>query len=292
MSLTLPMRQGYAVPALAKSSVWVRSQLNHEVHKHLRSLSAFFMPAVLDQWWAAWEHFRVRRYLVGGTANPVQSITHCFAALSDGLKTHHKEASMPNLTILAKQIRQIDGLYSLNDIHRASGFLAMHQPYKFLRLKQTQALIDELSSSPDVARTVSTNFGGSRKGTFACKQLVVAYAAWISPKVHLAVINAFLAEQSSKPLPLDDADKYALLDSMINSMGFTSEPVVVPREQLEGMLRGAYHFQRALRVMQSLVKEPLTPTWFEQAVHEVEACLGRTVRRRVDKQQAKELLGG
>lgn len=40
---------------------------------------------------------------------------------------------------------------------------------------------------------MATRHGGKSPGTYAAEQLVVAYAAWISPEFHLEVINTFLA---------------------------------------------------------------------------------------------------
>ena len=101
--------------------------------------------------------------------------------------------SAPSLIIGASEIRQIDGLYSLNDLHKASGNFPKHQPAFFLRNEQTQALIDELSSAN--LQTLKKVVGkGKEQGTYACKELVIAYAAWISPAFHLKVIRVFLAE--------------------------------------------------------------------------------------------------
>lgn len=101
--------------------------------------------------------------------------------------------SAPALIIGASEIRQIDGLYSLNDLHKASGNFPKHQPAFFLRNEQTQALIDELSSAN--LQTLKKVVGkGKEQGTYACKELVIAYAAWISPAFHLKVIRVFLAQ--------------------------------------------------------------------------------------------------
>ena len=50
------------------------------------------------------------------------------------------------LTISNSNIGMKDGLYSLNDLHKASGGLKRHQPSNFVRKKQTQALIAELKA--------------------------------------------------------------------------------------------------------------------------------------------------
>lgn len=106
---------------------------------------------------------------------------------------------MNALTVLTSEIRLHDGLYSLNDLHKASGNARKHQPYLFLRLDTTQALIAEIHSTETCSATKTIN-GGPNRGTYVCKELVYAYAMWISPKFHLAVIRAFDAMKAD-PAP-------------------------------------------------------------------------------------------
>ena len=46
----------------------------------------------------------------------------------------------PQITILDHAINMIDGLYSLNDMHKASGSDKKHQPAFFMRNKETKDL--------------------------------------------------------------------------------------------------------------------------------------------------------
>lgn len=116
--------------------------------------------------------------------------------------------NMPNstaLTIANTSVRQVSGLFSLNDLHKASGGEDKHQPAKFVRMEQTQALIAEIENSPKVASLEAAEIGnpeesrslvtkeGRGGGTYACKELVIAYAAWISAAFHLKVIRVFLS---------------------------------------------------------------------------------------------------
>ena len=107
---------------------------------------------------------------------------------------------MSSLTILNAPIRQQDGLYSLNDLHQASGGEPKHQPNRFIRLDQTKGLIDEIINYPDMGSLAIKQQQGRNGGTYACKELVYAYAMWISPTFHLAVIRAFDTLQHS-PAP-------------------------------------------------------------------------------------------
>jgi len=135
------------------------------------------------------------------------------------------------VTIGSVQIRQHNGLYSLNDLHKASGSDAKHKPHRFIRLDTTQALIAELSKSPDMgfyspaeisnssdvknyqpaemAKGANLHFilqttRGRHASTYACRELVIAYAAWISAEFHLKVIRVFLESVTpaqAQPLP-------------------------------------------------------------------------------------------
>lgn len=115
---------------------------------------------------------------------------------------------MTNLSILSKPIRFSNGLYSLNDLHRVSGNADKNTPFRFMRLETTQYLIDEIKQTPDlVFEPFTQKRGGKNSGTWACKELVYAYAMWISPQFHLQVIRAFDAQQqmaiTKAPAPLD-----------------------------------------------------------------------------------------
>ena len=106
------------------------------------------------------------------------------------------------ISIGSSAIRQQDGLYSLNDhlqrCARSAGMeghgQAKNKPDLFLRLEQTKSLIDEISKGTDTY--LSTKLG-SQGGTYASKELVIAYAAWISPAFHLQVIRVFLDSQKA-----------------------------------------------------------------------------------------------
>ncbi len=108
---------------------------------------------------------------------------------------------MPNLTILSKDIRILDGLYSLNDLHKASGGMSKHAPFRFMRNEQTIELVDEIERSPNLVIGSKVIRGGKQQGTWVCKELVYSYAMWISAKFHLQVIRAFDAITNQTQAP-------------------------------------------------------------------------------------------
>ena len=72
-------------------------------------------------------------------------------------------------------IRQTDGLYSLNDLHRAAGGESRHQPALFLRLDTTKSLAAEICSTDSQIKAIEIIRGrGKVQGTYACRELVIA----------------------------------------------------------------------------------------------------------------------
>ena len=89
------------------------------------------------------------------------------------------------------------GRFSLNDLHQAAGGEQRHRPNYWLETKQTQDLIAELGNSWN-SMSSGTSIAGipaieakTKVGTFVARELVYAYAMWISPAFHLQVIRTF-----------------------------------------------------------------------------------------------------
>jgi hypothetical protein len=101
---------------------------------------------------------------------------------------------IPNaLTLINTTIRQdAEGRYCLNDLHQAAGGANRHRPSLWLANKQAQALIAEMDSEQEflLRNPVATVATGSPV-TYVVKELVYAYAMWISPAFHLKVIRAY-----------------------------------------------------------------------------------------------------
>lgn len=81
-----------------------------------------------------------------------------------------------------------DGLYCLNDLHKASGGEARHKTNNFLALESTKSLLCELLKAGYPAiKKESGRYGG----TYVCKFVVYQYAMWVSPKFNIEVIDFF-----------------------------------------------------------------------------------------------------
>lgn len=97
---------------------------------------------------------------------------------------------MNAISISNVAIRQTENnLYNLNDLHKAAGSEHRHRPNNWLQNAQTKDLIAEIEAEGGKACEVIN--GGKNRGTFVCKELVYAYATWISAKFFLLVIRTF-----------------------------------------------------------------------------------------------------
>lgn len=97
---------------------------------------------------------------------------------------------MNSLLIASVDIKTDEhGRFCLNDLHRASGGHPSSRPGEFIRNQQTQTMITHLER--DSGSTVIDSRGGRAGGTYVCKELVYAYATWISPQFHIEVIRAY-----------------------------------------------------------------------------------------------------
>lgn len=98
------------------------------------------------------------------------------------------KANTPSITVADVAIRQDnEGRYCLNDLHKAAGGEAKHTPGRFTITDTFQELVAELSRNQDKSPVTSQR----GVGTYVCKELVYAYAMWISPAFHLKVIRAY-----------------------------------------------------------------------------------------------------
>lgn len=165
------------------------------------------------------------------------------------MATHTAALSMGDAAI-----RQLDGLYSLNDLHAAAGSERKHEPNRFLRLDSTAALINEVGAYPEMGTPLRIVNDGRNNGTYACRELVIAYAAWISAAFHLKVIRVFLAQTSpsatAQPpacIALPTEAVHSLTDSQLEAM-------VLHRMQQYTMLRP---------VLESLPRRRLDAEWEE-----------------------------
>lgn len=100
-----------------------------------------------------------------------------------------------NLIIANVGIKQdSEGRYCLNDLHKSAGGEKKHGPSYWMTSNQTKELIAELGHTGNPVGVVNDGFNN---GTYVCKELVYAYAMWISPSFNLKVIRTFDSLQST-----------------------------------------------------------------------------------------------
>jgi len=162
---------------------------------------------------------------------------------------------MTNLTILSKPIRLQDGRYLLNDLHKAAGNQSKHRPSYFLAGQQIQELIAELEKDG-----IPAIYKKQRIGTYACKELVYAYAMWISPKFHLHVIRAFDAMVSAIPQPVkqlpavsnDEDQKH--FRSMCHYVELLKEKEDLAEQRLSELEQLLFNLQHEQRVRRDVIQ--------------------------------------
>lgn len=96
-------------------------------------------------------------------------------------------------------------LFRLNDLHNAAGGEERHSPNRWTRTVSYADLVKELT--PEMAvDPVNVQKGGKTPGIYVCKELVYAYAMWISAKFHLHVIRTFDAVAAKEQIRVSYRD--------------------------------------------------------------------------------------
>ena len=139
--------------------------------------------------------------------------------------------------------RDAYGRYSLNDLHRAAGGEQKNRPKYWLSNKQTCELIEQLFTEGGIPpleqnQQVSVINGGNNQGTYVCKELVYAYAMWISPSFHLKVIRTFdMVASAPEKVSGQAADKMQagviLLDFMRRELNLSNSSVLGACQKLQ-----------------------------------------------------------
>lgn len=178
------------------------------------------------------------------------------------------------LVIGGFNIRQDEyGRYSLADLHKASGNLAKHKPSNFLRVEQTQELIKEIEQVSDMSLSDENHFsnmrsavkvihGGNKRGTYAVKEMVYAYAMWISAKFHLMVIRAYdslVMEWVLNDKQTISPDQASTLHHIVHERANGSSKII---KQMWSRLKNHFGYRASYRDLQAV--------HFEDAKHYLE----------------------
>ncbi len=151
------------------------------------------------------------------------------------------------LTIYNTEIQKDDyGRYCLNDLHKAAGGESRHKPSEWMRNKQTTELINEI----EIAGIPAIE-SKQQVGTFAVKELVYAYAMWVSPKFHLAVIRAYDAMVTQHVAQPDDQVRSALtlLEGAARMLNYSET------SKIKGLTVIANHYHLPTKMLPAYVEE-------------------------------------
>ncbi|EBI1757229.1 phage antirepressor Ant [Salmonella enterica] len=112
--------------------------------------------------------------------------------LAKSIAAHTQADAKSAIVISDISIRQdSEGRYSLNDLHKAAGNESRHAPAQWLRLDQVGELINTILNMQICTIKPVDSYKGRYGGTYVCKELVYAYATWVSAEFFLKVIRAY-----------------------------------------------------------------------------------------------------
>lgn len=157
---------------------------------------------------------------------------------------------MNRLTIIDTAIRQDRaGRFNLNDLHRAAGGDPKNRPNYWLANDKTKSLVSALEAKAGFPAIQSKQ----GVGTFVAKQLVYAYAMWISPEFSLEVIDAYdaliqgqLKKQDWRRLRHEAASSYKVMSAILKISREAEGKSVKPHhfmneaKLINGVMTGVY----------------------------------------------------
>lgn len=122
-------------------------------------------------------------------------------AASSSLSAISSEASLAELlkqeavdtVVLGEFVvhRSENGLYNMNDVHKASGGEDATKPAKFLEVAKNKAIIKALQALTPDEPVLKVVRGGANSGTWGSDEVVYKYAAWISEDFDAIVLTTF-----------------------------------------------------------------------------------------------------
>lgn len=206
----------------------------------------------------------------------------------------------PEISIGSLNIRMdSEGRYCLNDLHKAAGGQNKHRPSLWLANDQAKELIAELDQNLteggippmdyskagipalEQNQAVKVIHGGNKQGTFVCKELVYAYAMWISAKFHLQVIRTFdavVSQQNIRPLMITEHVKdnfrrqIALTEQLSGDKAVLQYKLKTRTEQYEERIHGLEQYiaeqEPLIQELQAIREQ--NPLTIDQAARELE----------------------
>lgn len=121
---------------------------------------------------------------------------------------------------------------SLTDMWRAIDGKHHQRPYKWMKHEEPRNFIKSLANKVERAceDLCSTKRGGKHAGTFAHKQIAIAYAKYLSPEFHIFVNEVFMEKMEEEANPELSYEKN-------QSRADKAKEALVRKYQREGKLR-------------------------------------------------------
>tara|TARA_R110000851_G_scaffold321887_1_gene487586 strand:- start:358 stop:1050 length:693 start_codon:yes stop_codon:yes gene_type:complete len=150
------------------------------------------------------------------------------------------------LIIGSTSVKMKEGLYCLNDLHKASGGEKKNGPSYWMASPQIAELIKVVDTEYGVS--VETIKGGKSQGTYVRKELVYSYAMWVNSVFNLAVIRAYDALVTGQ---LEDAKRVATRNTARLEAPFMTKAVQFTR-QSQGKKSSHFHFSNEFNLINQI----------------------------------------
>jgi hypothetical protein len=102
----------------------------------------------------------------------------------------------------------VNGLVSLNDIHKAAGFRTSKRPFDWQRIPSTNALIiatyERVTGDSRKVYRMSAVYKVTAEGTWAHPILAAAYAGYLKPELEVEMREVWLRYRSADPALADE----------------------------------------------------------------------------------------
>ena len=131
-----------------------------------------------------------------------------------------------------------DGLYCLNDLHKASGGDPNNAPSQWVKNKQTKDFLQTMEIS-------LVKVEGRSGGTYSEKKAVYSYAMWISPQFQSHVIDAYDALVTGQ---LEDAKRESTRATAKLEAPFMTKAVKFTRDA-QGKKSSHFHFSNEFNLI-------------------------------------------
>ena len=160
----------------------------------------------------------------------------------------HKGITIANTLIATDS----EGRFRLNDLHQAAGGEKRHGPAYWMETQQARELAEAIAGemTGDTGKPVSVIRGGQGQGTYMCRELVYAYAMWISAKFHLEVIRTFDAVATGqapvgvpKPSAISPAKEFRAIFGIARLIGLDKNAAAISANQGTAALTGVNMLQ-------------------------------------------------